>query len=107
MNSTRRQFLKQGAMVAGTVALAGTELLHANPMGQPLGFQTFEIIKDLQADWQGTWNKMASFGYKYADLVQFNPLYAGNLSTKTNQDILAALKSAGLDATNGHFSYKD
>ena len=56
MNSTRRQFLKQGAMVASTVALAGTELLHANPMGQPLGFQTFEIIKDLQADWQGTWN---------------------------------------------------
>jgi sugar phosphate isomerase/epimerase len=103
--TTRRQFLKEGATLATGIALAGSTAMRANPMGQPLGFQTFEIIKDLTEDWQGTWNKMASYGYKYADLVQFS-VFAPKMPPKSNQEILDALKAANLDATNGHFGYK-
>jgi sugar phosphate isomerase/epimerase len=105
MKSTRRQFLRDSAIAAGAIAIAGTGSSLANPMGQPLGFQTFEIIKDLSDDWQGTWNKMASYGYTYADLVQFSPTYAPKIASKTTQDILDALHAANLQVTNGHFSY--
>jgi sugar phosphate isomerase/epimerase len=101
MNVTRRQFVQGASVLAASAALPA--VLNANPMGQPLGFQTFEIIQHLSEDWQGTWNKMASYGYVVADLVQFksNP----KLADKTPADILAALKSAGLTCTNGHYSY--
>jgi sugar phosphate isomerase/epimerase len=105
MKSTRRQFLRDSAIAATAVAIAGTGKAMANPMGQPLGFQTFEIIPDLSQDWQGTWNKMASYGYTYADLVQFVPAYAPKLASKAPQDILDALHAANLKVTNGHFSY--
>jgi sugar phosphate isomerase/epimerase len=102
---TRRQLVKQGALVATGVAFAGGRSLLANPMGQPIGFQTYEIIKHLSEDWQGTWNKMASFGYKVADLVQFGQFGGAQLKDKTAKDILGALTAAGLICTNGHFSY--
>jgi len=74
-------------------------------MGEPLGFQCFEIIPHLAEDWDVTWKKMASYGYKVADLVQFksNP----KLADKTPTDILQALHANGLTCTNGHFSYAD
>jgi sugar phosphate isomerase/epimerase len=90
-------------MVTGGAVLAGGLRANANPMGQPLGFQTFEIIQHLNEDWQGTWNKMASYGYKVADLVQFRG--SPQLKDKTAKDILQALTNAGLTCTNGHFSY--
>ncbi len=70
-------------------------------MNQPLGFQTFEITAHLKEDWQGTWNKMASFGYKFADMVMFRD----ELAKYTAKDIRKTLADAGLYATNGHFSY--
>ena len=72
-------------------------------MGAPIGFQCYEIIPHLAEDWDGTWKKMASYGYKVADLVQFkgNP----KLADKTPADILQSLRAAGLTCTNGHFSY--
>jgi len=103
MNMNRREFVKNTSMAATGVALAGTSPLLANPMGQPLGFQTFEIIQHLVDDWDGTWKKMARYGYKVADLVQFssNP----KLASKSAHDILQSLHAAGLTCTNGHFSY--
>lgn len=105
MRTTRRQFLKQsGIALAGASLLQEGAALHASPMNQPLGFQTYEIIHHLEEDWEGTWKKMASFGYKFADLVQFGNVPA--LASKTAKDILQSLTDAGLYATNGHFSYK-
>src|SRR5690348_16378768 len=72
---TRREFLRDsGMMVAGGMALAGTlQYAEALPNGKPIGFQTFEIFKNLTDDWQGTWNAMAAMGYKFADLDYFGP----------------------------------
>ncbi len=105
MAKTRREFIKQGGLtLAAAATLAADSPLDASPMNQPLGFQTFEIIPHLIEDWDGTWKKMASFGYKVADLVQFNnsPTLAG----KSASQILRSLTDAGLTCTNGHFSYK-
>jgi sugar phosphate isomerase/epimerase len=71
-------------------------------MNQPIGFQTAEITQHLNEDWQGTWNKMASFGYKFADMVMFG---RGDIAKYKPEDIKKALSTAGLYAINGHFGY--
>lgn len=52
------------------------------PNGEPIGFQTYEIFKNLTDDWQGTWNTMAGMGYKFADLDYF-----GVIAQHTPDDI--------------------
>ncbi len=104
MKSTRRQVLFQGGItLVGASMLPGVESVMASPMNQPIGFQTYEIIPHLIEDWQGTWDKMASFGYKFADLVSFSMSPA--LAHYTAKDVLLALTNAGLTCTNGHFTY--
>lgn len=103
MKSTRRQFIEQATRAAGGAALLSCDRASlANPMNQPIGFETSsELMVHLNEDWQGTWNKMASFGYKVAGLVPFH----GNSAKYTAKDILKSLTDAGLYANYAHFSY--
>lgn len=102
---TRREFLERsGIALAGLAVFGRQDRLNASPMNQPLGFQTFEIIPHLLKDWDGTWRTMAGFGYKIADLLDFG-LFIPGLANKTAKDIRQTLTSAGLTATNCHFSY--
>lgn len=71
---------------------------YALPNGDPIGFQTYEIFKNLTADWQGTWNAMGGMGYKYADLDHFGPI-----AQHTPDDINRSLAQAGLGCTICHF----
>ena len=104
MRISRRSFLRHAGVVAGGATLL-TQMrpLHASPMNQPLGFQTFEIIPHLILDWKGTWKAMAGFGYKFADLVQFGS--RPQLAQYSAKDVRRSLNEVGLTCTNGHFSY--
>jgi len=93
-------------MVISSAALAASaQNAEALPNGQPLGFQTYEIFKNLTDDWQGTWSTMAGMGYKFADLDYF-----GVIAQHTPDDINQSLAKAGLTCTICHFlldSYDD
>lgn len=93
-------------MLVGGAAFAGSaQIADALPNGQPIGFQTYEIFKNLTDDWQGTWNTMAGMGYKFADLDYF-----GVIAQHSPDDINQALAKAGLTCTICHFlldSYND
>src|SRR5690242_7765861 len=99
MNRSRREFLRDaGMLVAGGMLAASSEFAYALPNGQPIGFQTFEIFKNLTDDWQGTWNTMAGMGYKFADLDYFGPI-----AQHSPEDINQSLAKAGLGCTVCHF----
>ena len=76
-------------------------------MGQPFGFQGFEIIPDLKNDWHGTWEKLASYGYSFVDQVTYSPRQAPNLAALTPKEIREGIEGAGLKIYNCHFSYDD
>jgi len=92
------------ALGAGAL-MSGGRALNASPMNQPIGFQCFEIIEYLNKDWEGTWKKMAGFGYKFVDLVTFSPRSAPNLAKLTPKEIRAGIEAGGLGVDNCHFSY--
>jgi sugar phosphate isomerase/epimerase len=101
---TRRQFLKSGVALGAAAFSLNGFALNASPMNQPIGFQTFEIIAHLTQDWEGTWKTMAGYGYKLADLINFD--FNPALAKYSAKDIKQSLADAGLTATNCHFSYK-
>ncbi len=107
MPISRRSFLNHSAVALGAGALLpGTAALQAGPMNQPIGFQCFEILEYLNKDWEGTWKKMASFGYSFVDLVTFSPRQP-NIVNFNAKEIRKGIEDGGLHVYNGHFSYKD
>ena len=99
MKTCRREFLKTAGMMIGGATISGSMRgAYALPNGDPIGFQTYEIFKNLAADWQGTWNTMVGMGYKYADLDHFGPI-----AQHTPDDINRSLAQAGLGCTICHF----
>ena len=104
MKISRREFAAKAAMLA-TTTLMVSETADANPMGEPLGFQTYELIDHLVSDWNGTWEKMASCGYKVADILLFS--FEPRLANRTTKDYADALKQNGLTCINGHLVYQN
>jgi sugar phosphate isomerase/epimerase len=105
MSTSRRQFLsRSGVALAGAAVLLKSEWLRASPMNQPIGFQAYEIIPDLNKDWDGTWKKMAGFGYSFIDLVVTPPYVS---PTRTAKDLRTAIEGYGLGCDNAHFGYNN
>ena len=105
MKTCRREFIKTSGILVGGAMIGGSmREAHALPNGDPIGFQTYEIFKNLAADWQGTWNAMASMGYKYADLCYYQGSPIGEHSP---EEINQALAQAGLSCTVCHLVLDD
>ena len=105
MNSNRRQFLgRTGAALIGAAWLSRSDELGASPMNQPIGFQAYEIIPDLNKDWDGTWKKMAGIGYNFIDALTSAPYIT---PTRTAKDLRGVIESYGLGCDNAHFGYNN
>jgi sugar phosphate isomerase/epimerase len=102
MSTTRREFLAQSGLAAAGTALLSNASLGAAPVpgNIPLGFQAFEIVPDLNKDWDGTLKQMVAMGYKLIDMVAMNPY-----TTRTGKALRAEFTRVGLDCNVCHFGY--
>ncbi len=103
MSLTRREFLCRSSAAVASAALMSNASLSA-ALGQssriPLGFQAFEIVPDLNKDWDGTLRQMVAMGYKLIDMVAMNPY-----TTRTGKQLRAEFTRVGLDCNVCHFGY--
>jgi sugar phosphate isomerase/epimerase len=103
METTRREFLTQAGLAAATTAFlsrGSARLEAAVPGNIPLGFQAYEIVPYLQKDWDGTLQKMVSYGYKLIDMVAMNPYLL-----RTSKELKAEFTRVGLDCMVCHWGY--
>src|SRR5258706_1771808 len=63
---SRRQFLNQSA-----VAITAALWLHADPLGMPIGCQTYPVRDALGKDFEGTLADLRSIGYR--NIVMCSP----------------------------------
>ena len=56
----RRMFLMEGA--AASAVLTGSQYLTANPLGLPIGCQTYPVRKSIDTDFAGTMKGLAGGG---------------------------------------------
>lgn len=105
---SRRDFFKvtaTGAAAAGLVS-AGVLELNANPLGLPIGCQTWPVRMMIAKDFPGTIKQLAAVGFQSIELC--SPLgYAdmgfGGLSKYSGAELRKVLSDAGVTCVSSHF----
>ncbi len=105
---SRREFFKQAATdvaLTGFVATGVIEL-HANPLGLPIGSQTYPHRAILKIDFPGLMKQLADLGVQRIELC--SPLgYADFAGLAKGAEVKKILSDHGLRCESGHFSMKE
>jgi sugar phosphate isomerase/epimerase len=103
MNLTRRQFLG-----AAPAALAAARALHADPLGMPIGCQTWPVREALAKDFEGTLRELAAIGYRAIEMCS-PPSYADfrPLASLTAAQMRHTIEGAGLRCESCHYNFRE
>jgi sugar phosphate isomerase/epimerase len=105
---SRREFFKRAATdaaVAGFLAAAAIEL-DANPLGLPIGSQTYPHRAMLKQDFPGLLKLLADLGVQRIELC--SPLgYTDFAGLAKGSEVKKILADHGLKCESGHFSMKE
>ena len=105
---SRREFCK----IAGTQAAAlgllttGALKLRANPLGMPIGCQTWPVRDLIAKDFPGTLKQLAAAGFKSIELcspVGYSDNGFGGLAKYKGSELKQMISDAGLSCVSSHF----
>jgi sugar phosphate isomerase/epimerase len=105
---SRREFIKKAsanAAVAGLVA-AGARLAHANPLGLPIGCQTWPVRRMIAKDFPGTIKQLAAAGFQSIELcspVGYADEGFAGLAKYKGTELRGILGDAGVTCVSSHF----
>src|SRR5579863_6466509 len=108
---SRRQFLQKAAAnaaVAGALSASALEL-RANPLGLPIGCQTYPVRKMIAQDFPGTIKVLAEAGFQTIELcspVGYADSGFGVIAKYKGAELRRILGDAGLKCESSHFDMK-
>ena len=108
MRTTRRQFLNQTTM--GCVLTSAALSLKADPLGLPIGCQTYPVRDALGKDFEGTLAQLASIGYRNIEMCSppgYEKSGFGSLVNKKASEIREAIHKAGLRCESCHYQFRE
>jgi sugar phosphate isomerase/epimerase len=99
---TRRHFLQQGA--AAAVALSTTPSLLADPLGLPIGCQTYPVRASINSNFAGTMRGLSAAGFQTIELCSpFGYKEFSSLAQYKPQELRRMLHDYGLTCISAHF----
>ena len=109
---SRREFIKtaSSSAVVGAVLSSGGRALYANPLGLPIGCQTWPVRAMIAKDFRGTLKKLAEAGFQAIELcspVGYADSGFAGLSKYTGPELRSILHDAGLTCISSHFSIEE
>jgi sugar phosphate isomerase/epimerase len=109
---TRREFMKKSSAAAalGGAALSATRILHANPLGLPIGCQTWPVRDLIAKDFPGTLKVLAGAGFQNVELcspVGYADSGFAGIGKYTGAQLRRILADAGLKCVSSHFSMEE
>jgi sugar phosphate isomerase/epimerase len=104
---SRRQFIKQAATSAAAASLLSATLeLHANPLGLPIGCQTWPVRDGIAKDFPGTIKQLAATGFQNIELcspVGYEDSGFGDLAKYKGSELRKMLNDWGVACFSSHF----
>jgi sugar phosphate isomerase/epimerase len=109
---SRREFVKKSATGAAAVGLLSAvgRKLHANPLGLPIGCQTWPVREMIARDFPGTIKQLAGAGFQTIELcspVGYEDSGFAGLSKYKGSELRRILGDAGVDCISSHFSIQE
>jgi sugar phosphate isomerase/epimerase len=103
MSVSRRQFLG-----AAPAALAAARALRADPLGMPIGCQTWPVRAALAKDFEGTLRELAAIGYRAIEMCS-PPSYADfrPLAGLSAAQMRHTIEGAGLRCESCHYNFRE
>jgi sugar phosphate isomerase/epimerase len=106
---SRREFIKTASSSAavGSILSTGGRRLHANPLGLPIGCQTWPVRAMIAKDFPGTLKELAAAGFQTIELcspVGYADSGFGGLSQYKGSELRRILHQEGLSCVSCHFS---
>ncbi len=106
---SRRTFVKQAGMCValGELLLSGEKMVHANPLGLPIGCQTWPVRSMIAKDFPGTLKQLASAGFQSIEMcspVGYADSGFGGLRKYSGKELRSIIQDAGLTCVSSHFS---
>jgi sugar phosphate isomerase/epimerase len=99
---TRRHFLQQAATAA--VALTRVPSLLADPLGLPIGCQTYPVRASINPDFAGTMKSLSAAGFQTIELCSpFGYKEFSSLAQYKPQELRRMLHDFGLTCISAHF----
>lgn len=104
MNFTRRQFFG----TAPAALAASAQALHADPMGMPIGCQTWPVREALAKNFEGTLRELSTIGYRTIEMCS-PPSYADfrPLASLTAAQMRRTIEGAGLRCESCHYNFRE
>ena len=105
---SRREFCKKASAQAAAAGLLSTGVikLHANPLGMPIGCQTWPVRQMIAKDFPGTIKQLAAAGFQSVELcspVGYADNDFGGLAKYKGSELKKILNEAGLTCISSHF----
>src|ERR1700674_2566873 len=109
---SRRCFVKAAATCTAAAAFVATRspYLHADPLGLPLGCQTWPVREMIAKDFPGTIKQLAGAGFQTIELcspVGYADSGFAGLAKYSGTEIRRILSDAGVTCTSSHFGIKE
>jgi sugar phosphate isomerase/epimerase len=108
MSLSRREFCKVAAAESAALALlsSGGMKLHANPLGMPIGCQTWPVREMIAKDFPGTLKQLAAAGFQSIEMcspVGYDDNGFGGLAKYKGSELKQMISDAGLTCVSSHF----
>lgn len=109
---TRREFLRRAAKHAAVLGLffEGALELRANPLGLPMGCQTWPVRERIAKDFPGTIRELATAGFQTVELcspVGYADSGFAGLAKYTPAELRKILRDAGVTCISAHFGIEE
>src|SRR5262252_10844113 len=109
---SRRTFVKNSAAAvaaAGLISSGGSQLM-ANPLGLPIGCQTWPVRQMIAKDFPGTLKQLVAAGFQTIELC--SPVgYADNdfagLAKYSGSELRKIMDDAGVTCVSSHFTIEE
>jgi sugar phosphate isomerase/epimerase len=108
---SRRAFIKQAATSAAAASLlSATFELHANPLGLPIGCQTWPVRDSIAKDFPGTIKQLVAAGFQNIELcspVGYQDSGFGGLAKYKGSELRKMLNDWGVVCISSHFGIEE
>src|SRR5579864_7086670 len=109
---SRREFIKSTVTTAAAASLlsAGAFELDANPLGLPIGCQTWPVREGIAKDFPGTIKELAAAGFQNIELcspVGYDDSGFGGLAKYQGSELRKMLNDWGVTCISSHFGIEE